>query len=92
LESTGFKLDAVYKLINAGKTVVHLDLKTDADRTTFEGLVKLADVLVESFRPGTLDKLGFPRATLEVLNPGLIHVALSGWGQGGPYRLRAGQT
>jgi alpha-methylacyl-CoA racemase len=79
-----------YKLINAGKTVVHLDLKTDADRITFDGLVKLADILVESFRPGTLDKLGFPRSRLEVLNPGLIHVALSGWGQGGSYRLRAG--
>ena len=49
-----------------------------------------ADVLVESFRPGTLDKLGFTRSRLKDLNPGLIHVAISGWGQGGPYRLRAG--
>jgi len=83
-------LAPAYKLVNAGKTIVHLDLKTEEDRSAFERLVGLADVLVESFRPGTLDKLGFPRSRLEVLNPGLIHVALSGWGQGGPYRLRAG--
>src|SRR3954452_18247041 len=79
-----------YKLINAGKTVIHLDLKTDADRLVFENLVMRTDVLVESFRPGTLHKLGFPHSRLEGLNPGLVHVAVSGWGQGGPYRLRAG--
>jgi alpha-methylacyl-CoA racemase len=79
-----------YKLVNAGKTVVLLDLKAEEDRAAFEVMVEHADVLVESFRPGTLDKLGFPHSRLEAINPGLIHVALSGWGQGGPYRLRAG--
>jgi alpha-methylacyl-CoA racemase len=83
-------LAPAYKLVNAGKTIVHLDLKGQEDRAAFEQLVERADVLVESFRPGTLDKLGFPRARLEEINPGLVHVALSGWGQGGPYRLRAG--
>jgi crotonobetainyl-CoA:carnitine CoA-transferase CaiB-like acyl-CoA transferase len=83
-------LAPAYKLVNAGKTIVHLDLKGEEDRIAFEQLVERADVLVESFRPGTLDKLGFPRVRLEQINPGLVHVALSGWGQGGPYRLRAG--
>ena len=83
-------LAPAYKLVNAGKTIVHLDLKGQEDRAAFERLVERADVLVESFRPGTLDKLGFPRSRLDEINPGLVHVALSGWGQGGPYRLRAG--
>jgi crotonobetainyl-CoA:carnitine CoA-transferase CaiB-like acyl-CoA transferase len=79
-----------YKLVNAGKTVIRLDLKTVEDRNAFERMVAAADVLIESYRPGTLDKLGLPRSNLASLNPGLIHAALSGWGQDGPYRLRAG--
>lgn len=83
-------LPAVYKLLNAGKTVVHLDLKTEAGRDAFGRLIAAADILVESYRPGTLGKLGLGRDRLNALNPRLIHVALSGWGQDGPYRLRAG--
>ena len=83
-------LAPAYKLVNAGKTVVLLDLKQAADRASFESLARAADVLVESYRPGTLDRLGLSRARLGELNPGLVHAALSGWGQDGPYRLRAG--
>ena len=83
-------LSPAYKLINAGKTVVRLDLKTESGRSESEELVRKADVLVESYRPGTLDKLGLGRARLTELNPALVHVAISGWGQTGPYRLRAG--
>lgn len=83
-------LAASYKLINAGKTVTLIDLKTAAGKAAFAKLVAGADVLVESFRPGTLDRLGFGRDRVVALNPGLVHVALSGWGQGGPYRLRSG--
>ena len=78
-----------YKALNAGKTVVRLDLKgQDAGR--LERLVASADVLLESFRPGTLDRLGFSAERLRALNPRLIHCALSGFGQTGPWRLRAG--
>ncbi len=79
-----------YKLVNAGKRVVTADLKDEAGRAAGHDLVAAADVLVESFRPGTLERLGLGRAVLEALNPRLVHVALSGFGQGGPYRLRAG--
>lgn len=79
-----------YKLLNAGKTVVRLDLKETPGRAAFERLVGKADVLMESFRPGTLDRLGFGPQRLGALNPRLIHCALSGFGQTGPYRLRAG--
>jgi alpha-methylacyl-CoA racemase len=83
-------LPPAYKLVNAGKTVVRLDLKNEAGRTAFTRLVGCADALVESFRPGALERLGFGPARLQAINPRLVHVALSGWGQSGPYRLRAG--
>jgi len=79
-----------YKQVNAGKSVVRLDLKTSADREIFERLVKKADVLLESFRPGVMDRLGFDRKRLAASNPRLVHCALSGFGQSGPYRLRGG--
>ncbi|HKF71891.1 MAG TPA: CoA transferase [Stellaceae bacterium] len=81
---------ASYKLMNRGKTVVELDLKTETGQRAFADLIAAADVLVESYRPGVLDRLGFDRKTLERLNPGLVHVALTGFGQTGPYRARAG--
>ena len=81
---------ADYKLINAGKRVVRLDLKGEAGQEQVGRLLARADVLIESFRPGTLERLGLGHERLARLNPGLVHVALSGWGQGGPYRLRAG--
>jgi alpha-methylacyl-CoA racemase len=83
-------MSPAYKLVNAGKTIVRLDLKEAGDRRAFEQLIAHADILLESYRPGTLDRLGIGRARLTELKPDLIHVALSGWGQTGPYRLRAG--
>jgi len=83
-------LSAGYKLMNRGKTVIELDLKSPRGKDAFGTLIAAADVLVESYRPGVLDRLGFDRATLERLNPRLVHVALTGFGQSGPYRLRAG--
>jgi alpha-methylacyl-CoA racemase len=79
-----------YRLLNAGKTVVRLDLKAEGPRAGFERLLARADVLMESYRPGTLERLGFPRQRLEAINPRLVHCALSGFGQTGPHRLAAG--
>jgi len=81
---------APYKLVNRGKTVIELDLKSQAGKRAFAELIAAADVLVESYRPGVLDRLGFPRAEFERLNARLVHVALTGFGQTGPYRTRAG--
>lgn len=83
-------LSAWYKLVNRNKSIVQLDLKSDAGRSDFEELLRCADVLLESFRPGVLERLGYGRAKIERINPSLIHCALSGWGQTGPYRLKAG--
>jgi crotonobetainyl-CoA:carnitine CoA-transferase CaiB-like acyl-CoA transferase len=79
-----------YEMINAGKTVVTLDLKSGSGHDAFEALVSRADVLLESYRPGVLDRLGFGADRLGALNATLIHCALSGYGQTGPYRLIPG--
>lgn len=81
---------AFYKLVNAGKTVVRLDLKTEDGRAALAGLLGRADALLESYRPGTLGRLGFDAAALEAINRGLVHCALSGFGQDGPLAGAAG--
>ncbi|HYB10498.1 MAG TPA: CoA transferase [Alphaproteobacteria bacterium] len=83
-------ISPLYKVMNGGKTVIELDLKNDGGRKHFEALVRCTDAMVESYRPGVLDRLGFGRKHLQSLNPRLVHTALSGWGQTGPYRLKAG--
>ncbi|MCR6631119.1 MAG: CoA transferase [Magnetospirillum sp.] len=81
---------AWYKLANRNKVVVTLDLKTEAGRGAFAKLVEKADVLVEAYRPGVLDRLGFAQAELHRLNPRLVHCSLSGYGQTGPWASVAG--
>lgn len=83
-------ISAWYKVINRGKSVVELDLKSDAGKADLEALVKRADVFLESYRPGVLDRLGFSDARLKALNARLIRCSLSGWGLSGPYRLKGG--
>lgn len=79
-----------YKQLNRNKTVVHLDLKDAEGRDLFARMVAKADVVLESFRPGVLDRLGFGPDRLREINPRIVHCALSGFGQTGPNRLRAG--
>lgn len=79
-----------YHVVNAGKRVIDLDLKVEADAARFADLVQRADVLLESFRPGVMERLGFGEQRLKALNPRLIHCALSGYGQTGPLRLVSG--
>ena len=79
---------AYYMNLNRGKQGVTLDLK--AGRELFLDLVKTADVVVENYRPGTMDKLGLGYDTLKAVNPRLVYAAVSGFGDTGPYRLRPG--
>lgn len=83
-------LSPLYKQVNAGKTVVRLDLKSERGRSRFTELLKVADVLLESYRPGVMERLGFSPAHLQALNPRLVHCALSGFGQDGPAGQRGG--
>lgn len=80
---------AYFMSLNRGKESIALDLKAPEDRTIFEALVKKADVLVENYRPGTMDKLGYGWDALRTLNPRLIYAAVSGFGHTGPYSRRA---
>ncbi|MGW7685389.1 CaiB/BaiF CoA transferase family protein [Kribbella sp. NPDC054772] len=73
---------------NSGKRSITLDLKNARGREVFERLVREADVLLENFRPGVLERLGFPADALRSLNPGLVYCAVSGFGQTGPMRGR----
>ncbi|MGH8961804.1 MAG: CaiB/BaiF CoA transferase family protein [Jatrophihabitantaceae bacterium] len=75
---------------NRNKESIALDLKSDDGRDTLTALVKRADVLVENFRPGVLDRLGFDVATLHELNPALVILSISGFGHDGPEGSRAG--
>ena len=70
--------------VNRGKESIALDLKSEADRKTFEKLLEKADVVVENFRPGTMEKLGYGWETLHQKYPKLIYAAASGFGHSGP--------
>ncbi|TJW31986.1 MAG: CoA transferase [Mesorhizobium sp.] len=71
---------------NAGKRSVVLDLKQETDRERFLDLVASADVLVENFRPGVMDRLGLGYQALKAVRPALVYCAISGFGQTGPMR------
>jgi crotonobetainyl-CoA:carnitine CoA-transferase CaiB-like acyl-CoA transferase len=75
---------------NRNKESVTLDLKSDDGRETLARLVRHGDVLVENFRPGVLDRLGFPVERLHELNPRLVVLSISGFGHDGPEGGRAG--
>jgi CoA:oxalate CoA-transferase len=70
--------------INRGKQSIALDLKADSDKRIFEKLLGKADVLVENFRPGTMEKLGYGWETLHPRYPKLIYACASGFGHTGP--------
>ncbi len=78
-------MSAIFICVNRGKRGETLDLKNPAHHARFEELVRWADVLIENFRPGTMDKLGFAHARCAELNPRLIWCSITGFGPDGPY-------
>ena len=81
---------ALFAEINRGKKSVVADLKKDKDRRAVLELTASADVVMEGFRPGVMDRMGLGYAVLAAENPRLIYVAITGFGQTGPDALRAG--
>jgi len=79
-----------WRLVNRNKRTIDLDLKDPADRDVLLGLLDDADVLVENFRPGTLERLGLGPDVLHARNPRLVITRVTGFGQTGPYRNRPG--
>lgn len=78
-------MGAMFHALNRNKKSLSLNLKTEKGREIFRQLVKEADVLVESFRPGVMDRLGVGYESLNEINPRLIYCAITGYGQDGPY-------
>ena len=81
---------ALFLSLNRGKRSIRIDLKSEAGRKVLLRAARDADVLLESFRPGVLDRLGVGYEVLRDVNPGLVYCAITGYGQDGPFRDRAG--
>ena len=79
-----------YANLNRNKRGITLNLKTQEGKDILKSLVKEADILLENYRPGVMDKLGLGYDVLKEINPGLIYGALSGFGSYGPYSQRPG--
>jgi len=81
---------AAFAMLNRGKTSMTLDLKSDADREKLAPLIKRADIVVEQFRPGVMDRLGLGYDELKKINSKLIYCSISGYGQSGSRVQEAG--
>ncbi|MGH1453000.1 MAG: CaiB/BaiF CoA transferase family protein [Paracoccaceae bacterium] len=79
---------AYFAAINHGKQSIALDLKTPDDRATFDRLLAKSDILLENYRPGVMEKLGYGWDALHAAHPHLIYGAVSGFGHTGPDALR----
>ena len=84
----GGQKSGYFMSINRGKDSIALDLKTPADRRIFETLLERADILVENYRGGTMEKLGYGWEDLKSRYPRLVYAAVSGFGHSGPYAAR----
>ncbi len=86
----GDRQSTYFLSVNRSKRSVELDLKQDGDRTRLRRLVADADVLVENFRPGVMERLGLGDDDLDELNPGLVVLSITGFGPDGPQGHRPG--
>ncbi len=86
----GTRTAAYFLAVNRNKRAVRLDLKSPAGASVLRRLLADADVLIENFRPGALDRLGFDDDALRSINPRLVHLAISGYGPTGPAADRPG--
>jgi crotonobetainyl-CoA:carnitine CoA-transferase CaiB-like acyl-CoA transferase len=83
-------VETAWKVYSRNKKSVALDLRSDAGRAIVKELAKSAAIVVESFRPGVMEDMGLSPAELHKLNPKLVIVRISGWGQDGRYRHKPG--
>ena len=81
---------ALFLSLNRGKRSIRVNLKSEQGREVFLKLVREYDVVLESFRPGVMDRLGVGYERLREEKPGIVYCAITGYGQDGPYRDRSG--
>ena len=84
------KQSAYWVQYNSGKKSVSMDLRTEQGKEALRKLIKISDVLLQNFRPGTIEQMGFGYDVLKQLNPRIIMVNVSAYGQFGPYREQIG--
>ena len=84
-------ISVYFMIVDRNQKSLSVDLKTEEGKQIIYKLVREADVLVENFRPGVMEKLGFGYEALREINPALIYCSCSGFGATGPYRTRPGQ-
>lgn len=91
VESRQFFADGLFlNTVNRNKEHMTLDLKTDKGKEIFFRLIEKADVMMEGFRPGVVDRLGVDYESVQGVNPKIIYCAITGYGQDGPFRNRVG--
>ncbi|BCM16764.1 CaiB/BaiF CoA transferase family protein [Mesorhizobium sp. J8] len=81
----------IFHAINRGKESLAIDLKNDADLAALRGLIAKADVLIQNFRPGVIERLGLDYEHVRTINPRLVYASISGYGEDGPWVKRPGQ-
>lgn len=84
------KESALYLALNRSKRSLSLDYKSEEGKAVFLELIKTADIVIEQFRPGVMDKMGLGYEDAKKVNPKIIYVSVTGYGQTGPYRDKAG--
>ncbi|BBY65196.1 CaiB/BaiF CoA transferase family protein [Mycolicibacterium helvum] len=82
-------LSAVFRVCNRGKQSIAVDIRTDAGRDIALELAAQADVVIQNFRPGVAERLGLGYDNVVAINPGVVYLSLSGFGEVGPYRERS---
>ncbi len=87
----GNRINVSFLSLNRNKRSLSVDLKTDEGRAVLMEAVKTADVFLQNYRPGVAKRLGVDYETLASVNPRLIYVSMSGYGEDGPYAMRPGQ-
>ncbi|MFB2555718.1 CaiB/BaiF CoA transferase family protein [Herbiconiux liangxiaofengii] len=89
--ATGNRINVSFLSLNRNKRSIGVDLKAEEGREILYDLVKTADVFLQNYRPGVAARLGVDYETLRRINPGIVYVSISGYGEDGPYRNRPGQ-
>jgi crotonobetainyl-CoA:carnitine CoA-transferase CaiB-like acyl-CoA transferase len=89
--ATGNRINVSFLSLNRNKRSLAVDLKQEEGKAALYDLVRTADVFLQNYRPGVAERLGVDYKTLSAINPKLVYISMSGYGEDGPYKLRPGQ-